>query len=416
MEQLVVVVEKLNKRNSIPTTFADKTSIVGVVNKGFQFLGQEVTNVPNGAPGKWYTDRDGYFYWGSGLSPMAPEGPAVVVAAPAVVAPGAQPAVVAVADTVADTEADAAPLAPAAAIPTFTWFTNLGITDIWQNFSKGAGVTVAVLDTGYDINNSDLSPAVAGVTNLDGSTPALVFGQTNNPLINDGVGHGTFCGGTISNRNTKFQVGVAPESRLLVAKLSKDGSLDPTGVEVILDGIEWAINNQAEVISISMGKLPSELPPTPGYLDGLQTRLNTILAGRQVLVFAACGDNPIDQVFNSEIYPASFSGCVSVGSTDSGELAQVTMLSDKTIIHAQGVSVEGYFGSLTPTPQTGTSMSTPIVTGVAALAVSYLKAKNGSWNAATLLQDIYATADPITGSATRKLLNPANLFGKLKTS
>src|SRR3954466_2700528 len=65
--QLQVTVNKLNKRSVVPSILPDKKNIVGVVVKGLTFEGTEVPNVPNPSLGKWYQDRDGYFYWGGGL-------------------------------------------------------------------------------------------------------------------------------------------------------------------------------------------------------------------------------------------------------------------------------------------------------------------------------------------------------------
>lgn len=65
---LEVNVKNLNKRSRIPASFADKDSIIGIVKNGFRFQGDEVSDVPNPALGKWYKDRDNYFYWAGGLT------------------------------------------------------------------------------------------------------------------------------------------------------------------------------------------------------------------------------------------------------------------------------------------------------------------------------------------------------------
>ena len=67
MTKLIVTANKLNIRRSIPNNLPDKESITGVVNKDYTFEGEEITNVPNSALGKWYKDRDNNFYWGGGL-------------------------------------------------------------------------------------------------------------------------------------------------------------------------------------------------------------------------------------------------------------------------------------------------------------------------------------------------------------
>src|SRR6478735_6105632 len=68
MEKLVVNVKKLNKRSMIPAKLPDNNNLAGIVFQNFTFLGEEVTTVPNPAIGKWFKDKDGYFYWGGGLS------------------------------------------------------------------------------------------------------------------------------------------------------------------------------------------------------------------------------------------------------------------------------------------------------------------------------------------------------------
>lgn len=65
--RLIVTVRRLNKRKWAPGTFAE-TNIVGTVQRGFTFYGEEVEFLPTAALGKWYRDRDGYFYWGGGLA------------------------------------------------------------------------------------------------------------------------------------------------------------------------------------------------------------------------------------------------------------------------------------------------------------------------------------------------------------
>jgi lysozyme len=65
--KLIVNVNKLNKRTSIPASLADKASIIGTVSKGFAFEGWEVKAPTNSSADKWYKDSDGYYYWGGGL-------------------------------------------------------------------------------------------------------------------------------------------------------------------------------------------------------------------------------------------------------------------------------------------------------------------------------------------------------------
>lgn len=68
MLQLTVTAKKLNKRKFVPASLPDPASITGIVKEGFNFLGEEVMNVPNPSMGKWFKDRDNNFYWGGGLA------------------------------------------------------------------------------------------------------------------------------------------------------------------------------------------------------------------------------------------------------------------------------------------------------------------------------------------------------------
>ena len=64
--QLIVNVKQLNKRSKVPVSLSEK-NVIGTVQQGFRFEGEEITTVPNPALGKWYKDRDGSCYWGGGL-------------------------------------------------------------------------------------------------------------------------------------------------------------------------------------------------------------------------------------------------------------------------------------------------------------------------------------------------------------
>ena len=82
MLQLQVTASKLNRRDKIPAILPESIGVVGTVFKGFTFGGVEVIDPDlNTALGKWYKDRDGYYYWGGGIAVMgtmaAPPAPVV---------------------------------------------------------------------------------------------------------------------------------------------------------------------------------------------------------------------------------------------------------------------------------------------------------------------------------------------------
>nr|WP_264766199.1 S8 family serine peptidase [Marinobacter fonticola] len=119
----------------------------------------------------------------------------------------------------------------------------LNIPSLWR-ISEGEGVKVAILDTGVSLNHPDLT----------GSIPAGNYKDfTNSPHgIADQQGHGTHCAGIVAARkNSRGVVGVAPKAELLIGKvLGDDGS--GTG-ENIAAGVNWAVEQGADIISMSLG-------------------------------------------------------------------------------------------------------------------------------------------------------------------
>ena len=108
--------------------------------------------------------------------------------------------------------------------------------------TQGAGVKVAVIDTGIDCNHPDLKANCAGGYNaLDSSQPPM-----------DDNRHGTHVAGTIAGAlDGKGVVGVAPQARLYAVKvLDKDGA---GGLTSIIKGLIWAGKNKMDVANMSLG-------------------------------------------------------------------------------------------------------------------------------------------------------------------
>lgn len=64
---LQVSVNRLNRRSRVPESFSDKSTVIGVVEHGFKFEGEQVVGTIDSALGEWYKDATGSFYWGGGL-------------------------------------------------------------------------------------------------------------------------------------------------------------------------------------------------------------------------------------------------------------------------------------------------------------------------------------------------------------
>ena len=223
----------------------------------------------------------------------------------------------------------------------------------------GAGIRVAVLDTGFDEAHPDF-------TGRDVTTKSFIAGED----ANDGHGHGTHCiGSACGPRGVDGQrgYGVAPGASIYSGKvLSNAGSGTDAG---ILAGIDWALENDCQIISMSLGADVKEVHPP------------YVAAGRRALelgtlIIAAAGNNARRSQGNPGFVgaPANSPYIMSVGALD--EQLQVAEFSARTLpgrggqvdISGPGVRVySSWPGSQRYHTISGTSMATPHVAGVAAL-------------------------------------------------
>ena len=117
---------------------------------------------------------------------------------------------------------------------------------LWSQGINGSGVIVAVLDSGINQNHPDLIGKVVGEVNF----------VKNEETTNDLLGHGTMVAGIIAGSGEASggkYVGVAPGAKLLNVRVI-DSEGDGRDSDIIA-GIEWALNNGADIISLSLGGL-----------------------------------------------------------------------------------------------------------------------------------------------------------------
>lgn len=247
-----------------------------------------------------------------------------------------------------------------------------GVDEEWS-LSKGAGVRVAVLDTGCDAEHPDLREAVLLCEDFSNSCSGS----------NDVQGHGTHCAGVIAARqNNVGVIGVAPECRLLVGKvLSDDGSGSSAAVAA---GVDWAVAQGADVVSMSLGS------PDPSA-DIRQALQRAVAAGRFV-VCAAGNDGRPDSVG----YPAAWDElAVAVGAIGpDGKLANFSSRGRQVDVCAPGVNVLSSWPGSRYAKLSGTSMATPFVAGVVALALSRHRQMVGEAlrTQADLIEQLHRTA------------------------
>ena len=240
----------------------------------------------------------------------------------------------------------------------------------WDLGYNGAGVKIAVLDTGIDGTNEMLSGKVVA---------AEVFTGENH--TEDKQGHGTHIAGIIAG-NGKYK-GVAPGALLMNAKVLTDAGSGSTST--IIKGINWAVKNGADVISMSLGGAHKE---TDGPLNAALKE--AIDLGTIVVISAGnCGEKcPSGSCgsFRGVTKPGDFEEAITVGAVDKGnEWACFSSGQEfgnyiKPDLAAPGVDITSSYLGNTYHPLSGTSMSAPFVAGVAALMLQ----KNSSLNPSSL--------------------------------
>ena len=244
----------------------------------------------------------------------------------------------------------------------------LNAQEAWS-VTRGAGVTVAVIDSGVNPHVSDLSGSVITGPNYTG--------VTTRPSSSDWGVHGTWMASLIAGHGhdggLSGVIGVAPEARILSIRVIPDRG-DPhyrqyerepeTLIQQSLaDGIRYAITHGAQVISMSIGYSTQS-----GVVrEELQQAYD-----RGVVVIASAGNSggPVGPGDGEapESFPANYPGVISVGAVkQSGAVAGFSSDNLSVQVAAPGVSVPAQGRDQQYWSVSGTSPACALVAGVAAL-------------------------------------------------
>ncbi|GAA2668830.1 MULTISPECIES: S8 family serine peptidase [Actinosynnema] len=259
----------------------------------------------------------------------------------------------------------------------------IGAPQAWQAGLTGAGVTVAVLDTGIDGDHPDLRGKEVAQANF-----------SEEPDNADNTGHGTHVAATIASGDARYR-GVAPDAELLDAKVC---DVETCLESWIIAGMRWAVDQGADVLNLSLAFFVDEQGESP-----LEDTIDSLSASSGALFVVAAGNNGhapgTPGVGGSVNTPGTADAALTVGAVERDEsLAGFSSRGPrrgdggvKPDLTAPGVDiVAARAGSTGRVAKSGTSMATPHVVGAAAL----LKQRHPDWSGQRIKAALMASARP----------------------
>ena len=292
----------------------------------------------------------------------------------------------------------------------------IGAPEAWDAGYTGAGVTVAVLDTGVDTTHPDLDDVAVGSRDFTGK------GSTT-----DGFGHGTHVAsialGT-GDASEGVNSGMAPDADLLIGKVLDDEGYGETSW--VIEGMEWAAGEGADVVNLSLGD-------SANYSDGTDPAslaVDALSAEHDTLFVVSAGN---DGDYGTISTPGAADSALTVGAVDDadditwfssrgprgGDYAlkpDVTAPGDAIVAaRATGTELDTVVDEL-HVAASGTSMSAPHVAGAAAVLKQARPELTGEDLKAILMGSAQSTSGSVWDEGTGRIHLPTALEQRVVAS
>lgn len=261
------------------------------------------------------------------------------------------------------------------------WLDDYGFRQAW-NTTRGAGVTVAVIDTGIDGSVPVLQNVIVGGTDVSG------IGSPNGQTpIGEEEYHGTLVASVLAGRGTGPElglIGVAPEASILAVSVAFGASdSEISNDDQIAAAVRWAVDNGASVINMSLTRNTKDWPTS--WDDAFLYAFDN-----DVVVVVAAGNRASGTVEVGA--PATIPGVLTVAGVDRSKEASFDASSQGITISvaAPSEAIVGVVPGGGYVQWNGTSAATPLVSGLVAL----VRSAYPDLDAAGVINRVIRTANP----------------------
>ena len=237
---------------------------------------------------------------------------------------------------------------------TYDWgLRDLNIPDA-HKITMGEGIKIALLDSGRS-EHFELVNNTGNVKNF-----------TDSSIVEDRVGHSTFCSGLIAaEKNDQGIIGVAPKAKIYFGKAINDGSIgDPSS---LVNAVNWAIEQKVDIISISAGMFMDFQP----LHDAIK-----VAYAQNIIIVCAVGNTGTQ--FGDVAFPARYPECIGVGAYDKNrKVASFSSRGLNIAFSMPGVDIYSTWLQNQYCCLSGTSFACPVLAGVCALILAKHRINGG---------------------------------------